>query len=175
MIVFEDPFERLLQVAVTEFAVEAVVAFVDPCELPRTRWWRRAKGVTMWPNDPDDIPIILIDGTLRKGVGGTLDILAHELAHVFAGPEDDHGRMWKKAYARLYEAACEQAHVERYIKTQTDSQELRDHLVSLVREIIAVDSGTPPDTVSLPDTAVGHAAVDFLNALREQHKPGEPS
>ena len=112
MIVFDDPFERLLRFAVDEWNIDARVEFVTPSELPGRLWWK-AKGVTLFPDSAS--PIILLDATLRRGVQGTLDILAHELAHVVAGLDAEHGDAWKAAYARIYKAACEQPSVEREI------------------------------------------------------------
>lgn len=173
MIVFEDPFERLLQFASSEFDVSAVVAFVPRDELPRISWWRRAKGVTIWPADldSDELPTILIDGGLRRGIGGTLDILAHELAHVIAGPDDDHGPAWKEAYHQLYMAACEQTHIERYIQPMLSAEAFIEQMKAALANIL-IDSdstATHYNTLLLPRTPLGRATRDYLRALNDQY------
>jgi hypothetical protein len=172
VIIFEDPFERLLQFASSEFDVSAVVAFVSREELPRISWWRRAKGVTIWPTDldSDELPIILIDGGLRRGIGGTLDNLAHELAHVIAGPDAEHGPAWKEAYHHLYQAACEQTHIERYIQPMMSASAFIEQLKSTLAHIL-IDSGqvATPNTIMMPNTALGRATADYLRALDKQY------
>lgn len=117
MIEFEDPFERVMAFAAERYGISAIVRFVHPNEF-RSRFdpfgLRRPKGETFWPDD-GGVPEISIDATLRRGVSGTLDILAHELAHVIAGAEVEHGPAWRSAYKSLFEAACLQSFVARKI------------------------------------------------------------
>lgn len=101
---FEDPFESVL-VAAARMGADARVMFVDRSQLPGRLWWR-AKGATFWPDDGGRTEV-WIDARLRRGVQGTLDILAHELAHVIAGPDDEHGPKWRRAYAAIHETCCE--------------------------------------------------------------------
>lgn len=108
MITFEDPFARVLGFVVEEYDVDARVCFVDRRALPRLSWrLRRAKGATLFPDD-GSVPVVMVDARLRRGVQGTLDILAHELAHVVAGPEAEHGPAWARVYGEIYEACCAQ-------------------------------------------------------------------
>jgi len=114
--IFEDPFEAVLRAA-AKLGADARVRFVHCSELPRLpglRFWRRAKGVTWWPDDGSSVEV-LIDAQLRRGVQGTLDILAHELAHVIAGPEDDHGPAWAAAYEAIYRLCLERPAVVRRV------------------------------------------------------------
>jgi len=117
VIEFADPFERLLTFAYATWSITAKVQFVSPQELDSYRWWKpwhEPKGETFFPDD-DSTPIISINGKLKRGVQGTLDILAHELAHVVAGTEAEHGPEWKTAYGDLFQAAMDQPFVVRTI------------------------------------------------------------
>ena len=116
MIEFADPFERLLTFAHGRWGITARVQFVSPRDLGGYRWWRwkEPKGETFFPDD-GSTPVISINGRLKRGVQGTLDILAHELAHVAAGTEAEHGPEWKKAYGEMFQAAVDQAVVVRKV------------------------------------------------------------
>lgn len=119
MLTFSDPFERLLRVAQERWGVSAHVKFVSKEELRKT-WWdwvRPPKGMTIFPFDGSR-PTVLISGDLSRGVRGTLDILAHELAHVAVGIKEGHGLRWRTAYFELYAAAIEQPTVTRVFKPQ---------------------------------------------------------
>jgi hypothetical protein len=117
MIEFSDPFERVLSFAQKLWGIEAKVEFVAPQELDTYRWWKfwhEPKGQTFFPDD-GSTPVISINGKLRRGVQGTLDILAHELAHVAAGTEAGHGPEWEAAYREIFMAAMTQPVVRRRI------------------------------------------------------------
>jgi len=117
MIEFADPFERLLTFAHKQWGIMVKVQFVPRQELDIYRWWRfwhEPKGETFFPDD-ESTPVISINGMLKRGVQGTLDILAHELAHVAAGTAAEHGPEWKKAYEELFQAAMDQPFVVRTI------------------------------------------------------------
>lgn len=116
MIEFADPFERLLTFAFNTWGISVHVQFVPPQELDSYRWWRwkEPKGETFFPDD-GSTPIISINGRLKRGVQGTLDILAHELAHVVAGTKAGHGPEWEKAYADIFQAAMDQPFTVRKI------------------------------------------------------------
>jgi len=117
-IVFADPFERLLTYAASEWGISVRVQFVAPEELSIPSGWRlwnkEPKGETFFPDD-GSIPVISINARLKRGVQGSLDILAHELAHVRAGIEAEHGPEWKVAYHELFEAATRDPVVVREI------------------------------------------------------------
>jgi len=72
---------------------------------------RSPKGETYFPES--GIPQIQISSSLRRGVSGTLDILAHELAHAICGYEEKHGDRWAFVYQDIYEAACKQPTITR--------------------------------------------------------------
>jgi hypothetical protein len=121
MIQFEDPFERVLSFVAETYGITALVRFVDPSEF-RSRLGflglRRPKGETFWPDDGGP-PEIAISALLNRGVAGTLDILAHELAHVVAGPEAEHGPEWQRVYHSIFEACCEQPTKNRVVVAST--------------------------------------------------------
>lgn len=110
MVTFEDPFERLLGYAADTWGICAHVYFVAPHELssyrgPLLSLLKQPKGETRW-TDNGGPALILINVQLRRGVQGTLDILAHELAHVAAGFDAGHGPAWRSKYDELYTIAC---------------------------------------------------------------------
>lgn len=59
-----------------------------------------ALGETYFPADGGRIEVVIRPD---MKIEQAMDILAHELAHVIAGEGDDHGPVWEKAYADIYE------------------------------------------------------------------------
>ena len=59
----------------------------------------RRKGQTAWGRG--HTPLITVDPGLPYV--GCMDILAHELAHVAAGPKAKHGPKWKAIYDAIHE------------------------------------------------------------------------
>jgi len=56
-------------------------------------------GRTIFPDDGSTPQIHL---NAKCTLGGSLDILAHELAHLVCGPDAKHGPKWRKEYRRIY-------------------------------------------------------------------------
>lgn len=117
-LLFDDPFERVLSFVASRYpeGITATVRFVHPRSFrSRIGLFRRyPKGETFWPDDGSP-PEVWISATLSRGVQGTLDILAHELAHVVAGFDAGHGPAWTEVYNSIYEACLDQPTVRRCI------------------------------------------------------------
>lgn len=60
-------------------------------------------GITVFEDGAD--PVVVISHTVPTG--RVADILSHELAHVAAGPDADHGPEWAAAYAALHARYCQ--------------------------------------------------------------------
>lgn len=101
MIFIVDPIEALLRCAAKRWpALNVRVQFVDGDDLPDD-----ALGATSFPPEGEDGPIIVsVRGDL-DGIAGTLDIMAHELAHAACGSacdgDDPHHAQWREAYLAL--------------------------------------------------------------------------
>ena len=100
MKIINNPIDILLSVFEKEYPSEAkkinkiVFSKID-----------KGFGATLF-NDDGSVDVF-ISPTLRRGKAITVEIaaelLAHELAHVIAGYEAEHGEVWEKHYDRLYE------------------------------------------------------------------------
>lgn len=108
MIIFFDPFERIISFAKNEYNIkeDVTIRFVNPKDF-KSRigllGLRKPLGETFWPKEG---PIeIRINSRIKRGVCGSLDVLAHELAHIIAGHEADHGPKWQNVYSSIYYAA----------------------------------------------------------------------
>lgn len=64
------------------------------CKIYFVRKLKGCKGVTIFPDD-NGISLVQIDS--RMPIPKSIDILAHELAHVI-NPEDGHGEKWADTY-----------------------------------------------------------------------------
>lgn len=73
------------------------VWFTDP-SLIKDDYGVPGKGVTVFPHDGSD-PIIYLDKSLP--IENVTEILAHEMAHVIAGPDAGHGDRWSNAFDAL--------------------------------------------------------------------------
>ena len=70
-------------------------------------WWNlaipqpekgRVCGITSFCETPSGAGIVLIDIDPTLRVVDAVEVLAHELAHVAAGEQEDHGDKWAAAY-----------------------------------------------------------------------------
>ena len=105
---FLNPLQLLVEVfeALTLGKKKALVRFETPdCEFFQ-RDSVHAKGVTIFPEDPERPPLVLIRSDLP--IMGAIDTLAHELAHVAIGPDkqEDHGQEWQDFYDELFQSYC---------------------------------------------------------------------
>jgi hypothetical protein len=99
MIWFElDPFAMVVQV-VHDLYPEAiaVVRWCNGLHEQHGAW-----GCTEF--DVPNGPLISLD--VAMPVLGAVEVLAHELAHVVAGPEAEHGAEWESAFAAIHREYC---------------------------------------------------------------------
>lgn len=65
------------------------------------------EGFAMTVFDDDGGANIILSPTIKDGAEITFliatELLAHELAHIIAGAEAEHGEVWEKHFDRLYE------------------------------------------------------------------------
>lgn len=117
MIEFVDPFEALLLVFAEQHPDRSVcVQFGMPDAEPLCLF-PGAKGITVFPSPEEDaLPVITVDATLDRGVQGSIDILAHELAHVAGGEDHEHDEVWQSAYDGLFAGFCEKPGVPRQVR-----------------------------------------------------------
>lgn len=96
MVTFRDPVRAVLRAWGKLWGDVPVVVEYDPSLRRRLFWggW----GVTIFPDD-GSTPVVRLSTELR--VRHVPEILAHELAHVVAGPEAGHGRLWEAAFEDL--------------------------------------------------------------------------
>ncbi len=102
MIYFDDPMQDIVQAAqvVSRRNGQAIHADIeyDP-SVRRFLFWG-AVGYTHFPNDGSTPQIRLSPHIPMKHL---LEILAHELAHVIAGPDAGHGDVWERAFSEIHE------------------------------------------------------------------------
>ena len=95
--IINDPFETLIEV-VTEIhgEIDAIVQFgqIDGEHI----------GETCFPDD-GSTPVITI--SVEIPYHATIETFAHELAHVLAGVEAEHGKEWEQAFSNIHEAFME--------------------------------------------------------------------
>jgi len=125
VIEFADPFDTLLQIFIEKHPkINVRIQFGTPDEEPLSI--SGGLGCTSFPGPEDEKgspAIITVDGTLDRGVQGTVDILAHELAHVAVGPDHEHDDVWEAEYAGFYEAFSERGVSIRSINPGAESVE----------------------------------------------------
>jgi hypothetical protein len=95
---FENPLYTVLQAALDVFPdLDCIVFFADGLE--------EKLGQAEFPDDGGR-PIIQIG--MELPIGPSIEILAHELAHVAVGTDcdNDHGPEWESAFARIHAAYC---------------------------------------------------------------------
>lgn len=100
-----DPFQMIIDCFHEMFPGKYCQIFwTDKKSLRKSTKQKKALGVTEFPDD-GTFPVVWVccDQTVMQA----MDILSHELAHVAAGTEADHGPEWEKIYANLYEAYCQ--------------------------------------------------------------------
>lgn len=120
MIKFHDPISRILAFATNKWpALRVEIQFLSGDHFlfqENAEEDKCALGVTSFPPDGEEGPVVIsISADLDRGMRGTLDILAHEIAHAVAGPGDEHqeGGVWDQAYEAIFEACVETPSVER--------------------------------------------------------------
>lgn len=126
MIRFVEPVSALMECAILEFpTLSTKVVLVSGMATAEGAW-----GQTWWPDDsgelhPDweDGITALVQIDAAASYYAMPDILAHELAHVVAGPDDGHGDVFADAYLRIHAAFC-RAHGEE--QTEEMLAELHD-------------------------------------------------
>lgn len=90
-----DPFSMAFQ------------AYQTLCEKPFEAYYAQRPegeegyGFTEFPDDGGP-PIIIVYTDFSTEI--QLETLAHEMAHVAAGPEHEHDAMWKQAFQAIFEA-----------------------------------------------------------------------
>jgi len=97
MIIFYDPMSILLNAFSNLFGEYNVVIQYNP-KIKR-RFFRGYWGETFFPDD-GGIPIISLSTHLK--IEHTIEILAHELAHVAAGINAGHDIVWEDCFNRLH-------------------------------------------------------------------------
>lgn len=93
-----DPFRILIEACRRLYPdLVAEIYFMPGNQLKKLE--EGALGITNFPDDGGTAEIFIkAEQTLEQAV----DIMAHELAHVAAGPEAEHGPEWEDAYENLY-------------------------------------------------------------------------
>lgn len=106
MINLYHPHLTLVEVLNTVSDVECDLMFIGE-ELWLRDFEEDCYGVTIMPEDEFEIPLIVIRGSLS--VIDSLEIMAHEFAHVCVGIEHDHNEVFQAKFDEihaLYEATC---------------------------------------------------------------------
>ena len=79
-------------------------------------------GVTTFVDD--DIPEVAINPSLE--VWDAVEVLAHELAHVAVGIDEDHGEAWEKAFVAIhaeYDRVMREEHPDADYQTKESCEE----------------------------------------------------
>lgn len=99
----QNPIEELRLAALTVFPdLNCLVRFAAmPEEGPY--------GETFWPADGGRTLVHVAVGIPMEAV---IEVMAHELAHVAAGPDADHGPAWEEAFEQIHAAYCARALTE---------------------------------------------------------------
>lgn len=103
MKIINNPFDLVMQ-AVNELypGTEALIQFN-----PELRGIEDGEcGCTTFPDD-GSVPVVDISANIP--FWAAIEILAHELAHVVAGPADDHGNEWQAAFTAIHRKYSELA------------------------------------------------------------------
>lgn len=93
-IIFHNPFQKVIDAAIKVYPeLECIIQFDPRLECP-------PYGETWWSSEVNEIPVISISSELT--IENSLEILAHELAHVIAGLEADHNDEWKHIFSKIH-------------------------------------------------------------------------
>lgn len=101
MIIFEnDPFQAVIS-AVHALYPDAVAAvqWVEGLHAEQGAW-----GCTEFDALPPGVALISLDASMP--VSAAVEVLAHELAHVIAGPDAEHGPEWEQAFSAIHAEYC---------------------------------------------------------------------
>lgn len=60
-------------------------------------------GQTLWPDDGGRVVVQVAVGIPLEAV---VEVMAHELAHVVAGADAEHGQEWEAAFDAIHRAYC---------------------------------------------------------------------
>ena len=101
MITFVDPARILVQVVESNFDINVKIEYVSGMNnLCDKILFRKKYGMTFFPDNGSD-PIIQLDCNLS--VKDAVEVLAHELAHVIAGIDKNHGKEWEDIFSEIHE------------------------------------------------------------------------
>lgn len=88
-----DPFRRIIRIVRGRYPkTKARIHFVEQ------RTIKGCAGKTLFPDNGH--PEVVISASIP--VWGAVDVLAHELAHVVAGPKAKHGPRWRKVFKWIH-------------------------------------------------------------------------
>lgn len=103
--VLNDPISTVLEATMRLFPeLDVEVLFVDSDAMEVNSEY----GCTMFP-DGEQVKLGIVPGILVRAdipLEAATEILAHELAHVVAGPETEHGPSWWHAFTAIHEEYC---------------------------------------------------------------------
>ncbi len=106
VIVREDPFCRMIRAFSSLWPDKSADMMWTTGMQEETGGW----GLTIFP-DTGGPPLVQID--IEASVKDAVELLGHELAHVAAGPDAEHGPEWQAAFDRIhvkYHELLEQNH-----------------------------------------------------------------
>lgn len=89
-----DPFGMLL-VVFEELYPE------HDCEVHWAEGLKEQEDVWGETNFDGEIPVVTVD--VSCPVQGAVEIMAHELAHVVAGYDEEHGEKWQEVFRKIHE------------------------------------------------------------------------
>ena len=90
-----NPFDLMIEAAQEIKPIKAKIR-VSSLDENEQHWWGRTLFV-------DDSDLALIEINKDCTLEAALEVLAHELAHVIAGPEADHGPRFKETFDQIYD------------------------------------------------------------------------
>lgn len=95
-----NPYELMMRLAKKRYPkIKAQVIFTN--DLPKYNK-KKVKGYTLFR--PKEIPLIGIN--VSCSVERSLEVLAHELAHVVVGYSNKHNAKWNKVFNQIHEDWC---------------------------------------------------------------------
>lgn len=98
MAIINNPLDMLEEAFKNLYPNKSYKAYID-LDL-KDEDGKEVLGITVFPADGSE-PIVLISADLK--FGDSVEILAHELAHVAAGIEAKHDGEWEIAFQKIFE------------------------------------------------------------------------